>query len=134
MSDDDEIIESLWYSTEGGRNLGKPGIEGGYIQRDEELGNPEEPEDAEARITLECVADEPRHFFVTAQLYGGWLFLTVRRETLPEAEEIYDTLRAELERLAGIMPYEGEGQRDVVIRAARAAEEAAAVERRYADH
>ena len=106
----------------------------GLIQRDEELGDPLEPEDAEARITLEQGRDEAIEFFVTAQLYGGWLFLTVRRETKPTAEAIYDTLRAELERLAVLMPYEGEGQRDVVIRAAAAAAEAAAVEARYVDH
>ncbi|WP_395092255.1 hypothetical protein [Armatimonas sp.] len=134
MNDDDDSIESIWYSTEGGRTLGQLGMESGLIQRDEELGDPLEPEDAEARITLEQGRDEAIEFFVTAQLYGGWLFLTVRRETKPAAEAIYDTLRAELERLARLMPYEGEGQRDVVIRAAAAAAEAAAVEARYADH
>ena len=131
---DDEIVESIWYSTEGGRTIGQLGMESGIILRDEELGNPEEPEDAEARITLEQGRVGNPGFFVTAQLYGGWLFLTVRREAKPDAEAIYDTLHAELERLAGIMPYEGEGQRDVVIRATRAAAEAAAVEARYADY
>jgi multidrug efflux pump subunit AcrA (membrane-fusion protein) len=128
---DDEITESLWYSTEGGRNIGQLGIENGFILRDEEFGDPEEPEDAEARITLEQGRIENPGFFVTAQLYGGWLFVTVSRATLAEAEALYDTLRAELERLAALMPYEGEGQRDVARRAAVAAAEAAAVEARY---
>lgn len=127
---DEENQPSLWYSTEGGRNLGKPGIEGGFIQRDEELGDPMEPEDAEARLTLECTADEPRHFYVTAQLYGGWFFLTVRRETRSDADALYETLRAELERLAALLPYEGE--RDTEVRAAHVIAEAAALESRYA--
>jgi hypothetical protein len=130
--DDDEIAESLWYSTEGGRNIGQLGIESGYILRDEELGDPQEPEDAEARITLEQGRVENPGFFVTAQLYGGWLFLTVRRETQPEAEALYDTLRAELERLSGKMPYEG--QRDAALLANQVAAEAAALERFYAEH
>ena len=135
MNDDDDSMESIWYSTEGGRTVGQLGMESGLILRDEELGDPLEPEDAEARITLEQGRSSMAiEFFVTAQLYGGWLFLTVRRETKPAAEAIYDALRVELERLAGIMPYEGEGQRDVVVRAAAAAAEAAAVEARYADH
>ena len=128
--EDDEFAESLWYSTEGGRNLGRPGIEGGYIQRDEELGDPLEPEDAEARITLEQKGVESPLFYVTAQLYGGWLFLTVCRPTKTEAEAIYTELRAELERLASLLPFEEEP--DIEIRAAQVAAESAALESRFA--
>jgi hypothetical protein len=128
--EDDEFTESLWYSTEGGRNLGRPGIEGGYIQRDEELGDPLEPEDAQARITLEQKGIDDPLFYVTAQLYGGWLFLTVGRKTKTEAEAIYTKLRAELERLASLLPFEEEP--DIEIRATQVATESAALESRFA--
>lgn len=105
---DEESQVGLWYSTNGGRNIDALGPESGYILRDEELGDPEEPEDADARITLEHGRVENPGFFVTAQLYGGWLFLTVRRSTQAEGETLYEALREELETLTALLPYEGE--------------------------
>ena len=105
---DDEPQIGLWYSTNGGRNIDALGPENGYILRDEELGDPEEPEDADARITLEHGRVENPGFFVTAQLYGGWFFVTLRRSTQAEAEALYDALRGELEKLTALLPYEGD--------------------------
>ena len=82
---DDEPQIGLWYSTNGGRNIDALGPENGYILRDEELGDPEEPEDADARITLEHGRVENPGFFVTAQLYGGWFFVTLCRSTQSHA-------------------------------------------------
>lgn len=105
---DDEPQVGLWYSTNGGRNIDALGPESGYILRDEELGDPEEPEDADARITLEHGRVENPGFFVTAQLYGGWFFVTLCRSTQAEGEALYDALRRELENLVALLPYEGD--------------------------
>lgn len=105
--DDDSLI-GLWYSTDGGRTIDKLGPESGYILRDEELGDPEEPEDADARLTLEQGRVENPGFFVTAQLYGGWFFVTVKRSTQADADTLYAELRVALERLAELLPRESD--------------------------
>lgn len=126
---DDESPQRIWYSTNGGRNIDALGPESGYILRDEELGDPEEPEDADARITLEHGRVENPGFFVTAQLYGGWFFVTVHRSTQADVEALYAALRSDLETLAALLPYEGE--RNMESKLATLNQTIAALEARY---
>ncbi len=101
--------EQTWYPYEGGVTIGKPGPLGGHVTRDEEWGDPEEPEDADARLTLEAVAGG---YAVTANLYGGWLQETARFTDEAAALAAHEATREELTRLAALIP--DEEDRDLV--------------------
>ncbi len=107
-----EPTESEWYPYEGGATINQVGGNGGFVLRDEELGDPEDPEGADARLTLEQGRADNPGFFVTAALYG-WMLHTVRRDTAEEASSLYNELHAELTRLAGLLPYEEDGNKRI---------------------
>ena len=86
--------------------MGKRGPANGNVVRDEEWGDAEEPEDADARLTLETLADGG--FAVTANLYGGWLQETARFADEAGAAAAYTRAAGELSRLAGFIPEEDE--------------------------
>ena len=52
-SNEDEDYEPTWYAYEGGATINEVGPERGLIVRDEEFGDPEDDEEADARVTLE---------------------------------------------------------------------------------
>lgn len=105
--------ERAWRPYENGQTVGRRGPEGGTVLRDEELGeDPDSPADPEegavqdARLTLERVVNGDLVY--SATLYG-WLAHThtLPAETLgPEADAAYETMKTELARLAGLLPYE----------------------------
>ena len=96
--------ERSWYPYETGKTLGKRGPAGGRIVRDEEWGDVEEPEDADARITLEQLADGL--YTVTVNLYGGWLQETARFDEEGTAITAYQSACNELAQLADLIPDE----------------------------
>ncbi|MFM7320802.1 MAG: hypothetical protein ACKO5K_04665 [Armatimonadota bacterium] len=98
----DEIARD-WIPTEEGATIGAPGPEGGRVLADSEWADPEDPEDADARLTIES-ADEG--FRVIGQLYGGWFHRIECFPSLAAAETGAEWFRATLERLAGMIPYE----------------------------
>lgn len=108
ITDFSEETDSEWYPYEGGRTVNQLGGQSGYILRDEELGDPEDPEAADARLTLEQGRADNPGFFLTAAFYG-WMVHTTRQETQAVANTTYDAMRAELTRLAGLLPYEEDG-------------------------
>lgn len=110
-----------WYPFENGETIGQRGPEGGRVVSDTEFGDPEDPEDADARLTLE--SDGETYTRTIANLYGGWLYLVVERDATEE-------LRAELERLTALIPMEDD--RDVDAKVRTLFEELGAVEARYA--
>ncbi len=108
MPDEDEG-QYGWYPYEAGGTVGGPGPQGGLVLRDEELGDPEDPEFADARVTLERLNDakggaEP--FAVTAQLYGGWLQHSARYASEGDATAAYEEMLPELENLSDRIPEE----------------------------
>jgi hypothetical protein len=104
---DEEELLGVWYPYEGGSTLGAVGPEGGTLLADEEFGVPDEEEEAHARLTLERSPDAAG-FTVTATLYG-WMYLIRRVPEESTARSDYETLRAELERLSELFPYEEDG-------------------------
>ncbi len=102
----DEIV--AWYPYEDGTTVGQAGPEGGIVLRDEEYGNPDDPEDAHARLTLERAPSDNSGFILTATLYG-WMFVTRPVPDLAQAEGEYSAMRSELEHLATLFPYEEDG-------------------------
>ena len=95
-----------WYPYEAGETMGKRGPAGGRISRDEEWGDSEEPEDADARITLEALPGG--EFAVTVNLYGGWMQETARFSDEAGATAAYARAAEELSRLADFIPDEDE--------------------------
>ncbi|MBC8143445.1 MAG: hypothetical protein H7Y38_18610 [Armatimonadetes bacterium] len=104
--------ERTWQPYEDGATMGQTGLVGGIITRDEELGDPEEPEDADARLTIETVPDG---FAVTANLYGGWLQETARFGSESEAQSAFDAAKSELFHLADLIPDEEDGNIDAAV-------------------
>lgn len=98
--------ERNWYPYESGGTLGKRGPAGGRVLRDEEYGDPEETEEADARVTLESLPDGG--FAVTANLYGGWLQETARFTDEEKASGAYSEAAESLSRLAVLIPDEEE--------------------------
>lgn len=98
--------ERNWYPYESGATTGKRGPAGGRILRDEEWGDADEPEDADARVTLETLTEGG--FAVTANLYGGWLQETARFADEENASQAYTKAMAELSDLAEFIPDEDE--------------------------
>lgn len=115
-----------WYAYEGGVTVGKRGPEGGVVLSDEEWGDPDDPEDADARLTLERGLET---FSVVANLYGGWLYVVAPRADEASAHAAREELRAELERLSALIPMEDE--RDVKGKVQVLLSACAEVESRY---
>jgi hypothetical protein len=109
-----------WYPHEDGETIGQRGPEGGRVVFDEELGDSEDPEDADARLTVE--ADDEGRFRTVANLYGGWLYLIAEGS-------VAAALKPELERLAALVP--DEDDRDVDQKARMLLRELEAMEVRY---
>lgn len=126
-----EEEESVWYPYEQGETISRVGPAGGYVLRDEEWGDPEDPEDADARVTLEQGGAETPGFYITATLYG-WMHHTHRRDTAEEGQAAYETIIAELTRLILLIPYEEDGAAKVAQKARELSEEIAVFERRFA--
>jgi hypothetical protein len=97
---------SEWYAYEGGASVGVRGPEGGRIVLDLELGLREDPEDADARLTLESSAETA--WGVVANLYGGWLYLALEHGSEAEARATFEKLKPELEKVALLIPDEDE--------------------------
>jgi hypothetical protein len=110
----------VWYPHESGATIGRRGPEGGRVVQDLQLGDPNDPEDADARLTLE--SDGEGHARTIANLYGGWLYLVIEQDAM-------QTLQPELERLAALIPWEGE--RDVETRVRALMQEIEALENRF---
>ena len=123
---DDVITE--WHAYEGGTTIGEIGPERGTVLRDEELGDLEDEEAADARITLERGRTANAGYFVTATLYG-WMFHTTSAPDLETAETTYERMQGDLVRLAAMLPYEED--RDVESKARRLASEVTNFESRY---
>jgi hypothetical protein len=117
MQQNDEEYEGEWYPYEEGITINQTGPAGGYVLRDEELGDPEETEDADARLTLEQGRATAPGFYVTATLYG-WMYHTHRTDTAEQGEAAYTETRAELEKMALLIPYEEDGAKNVEKKAA----------------
>lgn len=106
MSDEEEEeYQPEWYPYEKGVTVGDIGPAHGFVLRDEEYGDPEDEEDADARVTLEQGRADNPGFFVTATLYG-WLFHTQRLPDEASGTTAYEETRTELERLTEMLPYE----------------------------
>ena len=120
-------IEYAWYSTDGGRTVGRRGPEGGHIVADAEWGDPDDDEAADARLTIERA--DAGGFVITAQLYGGWLYFSRPTETLDQAEALADRLRDDLTRLSDQIPEEDE--RDIPRKVAALNQAIAEVEAAY---
>jgi hypothetical protein len=105
---DDELIEVDWYPYEGGVTLGQTGPGGGVVRRDEEFGAVDDPEYADARLTLEQEppGSEDLPFTVTATLYGGWMLHVQRFATEEEANDAFEAMQPEVEALADLIPDE----------------------------
>ena len=97
-------LEQTWYPYEAGETMGKRGAAGGQICQDEEWGDSEEPEDADARITLETLHEAG--WAVTVNLYGGWLQETARFSEALLALKSYEAAKSELARLSEFIPDE----------------------------
>lgn len=128
----DEDYSGSWYPYEGGRSIGQAGWEDGIILRDEEMGDPDDPEDADARLTLERVSGENGSggvsFALTCSLYG-FMAQTLSFGEEAAARAAFDAAKPEMERLVSLIPYEEDGAAEVA-RKAQALEEAS---RSFAD-
>ncbi len=118
---DDETTRD-WIATEGGATIGEPGPEGGRVLADSEWADPEDPEDADARLTLE---EDGLGFRSVAVLYGGWYFRSDWFPTRSAADTALETLRMDLERLAALIPYEEDSGIPAKVKALLEAAEAA---------
>jgi hypothetical protein len=119
-----------WYPYEGGRTLGRTGPEEGIVLRDEELGDPDDEEEADARLTLERGRSGEGGFTLVATLYG-WLYHAHRVEAEEKANSFYEQMRGELENLTELLPYEEDGERVIAEKAARLEAETEAFAVRY---
>lgn len=126
----DEEWTPEWYPYEQGETIGEIGPEGGYVLRDIEYGDPEDPEDADARLTVEQGKADAPGFPVTATLYG-WMYHTVRYPTQVAADAGYEAMREELERLRELLPYEEDGPKKIQEKAAALTEAISSFEARF---
>jgi hypothetical protein len=131
--DDPEGSEerAVWYPYAGGSTINTVGGAGGYVLRDEELGDPDDPEEADARLTLEQGRIDAPGFILTATLYG-WLFHSVRYPDESEATAAYDAMRAELTAMSELIPYEEDGPKHITEKADKLGAAIAAFESRFA--
>ena len=131
MDSDDNDFAMEWYPYEEGQTINIIGGSNGYILRDEELGDPEDPEAADARVTLEQGRAENPGFFVSATLYG-WMFHVARFAQDSAGNAAYAAIKEELTTLSALIPYEEDGQKKIQEKAARLTEAVAAFEARFA--
>jgi hypothetical protein len=131
MDDYNGSEEVIWYPYAGGNSINRIGGSAGYILRDEELGDPDDPEEADARLTLEQGRADAPGFVLTATLYG-WLFHTARYPAEAEAVAAYDAMRAELTAMSDLIPYEEDGAKRIAEKADKLATAVAAFESRFA--
>jgi len=107
-----------WLPYDNGRTVGVYGPEGGFVLRDEEFRDPDEPEDADARLTLEqlpvSLAGSGPAFALTATLYSGWLMHPWRVGDEATARAAFDATKPELAALAAMIP--DEDDRDIAAR------------------
>jgi hypothetical protein len=127
---DNDEYKPTWYPYENGTTIGEIGPEGGYVLRDEEYGDPDDDEDADARLTLEQGKADNPGFPLSATLYG-WLFHVVRCDTQSEAEAAYSAMRSELEALRELLPYEEDGPKKIEKKAAILLEAITAFETKF---
>jgi hypothetical protein len=120
----------IWYPYEDGDTINDIGPEGGYVLRDEEYGDPEDPEDADIRLTLEQGKADNPGFFVTANLYGGWLYQVSKHTSEANAVAHYEAAKPEMIRLAEMIPMEDD--RDVQGKVQKLLEAVADFEKRFA--
>ena len=128
---EEDAIEAQWRPYEEGRTINAIGGANGYILRDEEWGDPEDTEAADARVTLEQGRAENPGFFVSAALYG-WMFHTARYAQESAGSAAYSAIREELTNLVALIPYEEDGKKRIEEKAATLMEAIAAFEARFA--
>ena len=126
----DEDEAGVWYPYEDGDTINDIGPEGGYVLRDEEFGDPDDPEDADIRLTLEQGKADNPGFFLTANLYGGWLYQVTKHATEADAAVHYGAAKPELVGLAAMIPMEGD--RDVQGKVQKLVDAVADFEKRFA--
>lgn len=126
----DEDDAGNWYPYEGGDTINDIGPEGGYILRDEEFGDSEDPEDADIRLTLEQGKADNPGFFLTANLYGGWLYQVTKHASEADGIAHYEAAKPELLRLAALIPMDDD--RDVQGKVQKLLEAVAEFEKRFA--
>jgi hypothetical protein len=126
MNEENEEFEPVWYPYEAGVTAGKRGPEGGVVLSDEELGDPEDPEDADARLTLER---SDKGFSLVGNLYGGWLYVVAEVADETDARRNLEELRGDLETLSAAIPMED--SRDVKGKVDALLAACAEVESRY---
>ena len=107
--------QPTWHSYEGGDTLGRRGPEGGTVLSDEELGEDpaappldEEGHVQDARLTLERAPDG--NLIYSATLYGWMAHVHARPADTPGPliEASFTAMKAELARLAALLPYEND--------------------------
>jgi hypothetical protein len=86
--------QSGWYRFDAGSSIGESGSDNGIILRDEEYVEG-------ARITLERDGYTP--FAITCGIYG-WMVHTCFFSTEQEANEAFESMKAELERIIDLIP------------------------------
>lgn len=129
----DPDYEGIWYDYEGGATVGQIGGENGYVLRDEELGDPDDPEAADARITLEQGRVTNPGMLYSVTLYG-WMFQVHKREpatTKEHALEVFDRIKTRLTEMAYLLPYEEDGQKRIEEKAAALMEAITSFESEY---
>ena len=131
MADENEEYGGEWYAYENGETLNDLGPTNGTVLRDEELGEREDEDDTDARLTMEEGRAPATGFFLTATFYG-WMYHTHQVATQAEGEAAYQAMKAELERMALLIPYEEDGAKGAADKAAHLTEAIAAFERRFA--
>lgn len=127
---DEDEDAGIWYPYEDGDTINDVGPEGGYVLRDEEYGDPEDPEDADIRLTLEQGKAEDPGFFLTANLYGGWLYQVTKHTSEADAAARYEAVKPDLIRLAAMIPMEED--RDIPGKVQKLTEAVADFEKRFA--
>ncbi len=127
-----------WYAYEKGVTVGQAGPEGGMVLRDEEYGDANDAEDADARLTLEKTrtndtsaraTTHAKAFTITANLYGGWMLHVAGFDAEADALRAYDAMKQELETLADLIP--DETDRDIDTGMRRLTEAVTAFEERH---
>ena len=111
----DADYDGFWYAYEGGATIGERGSENGYVLCDEELGDPDDPEAADARVTLEQGDVEKPGYFYSIILHP-WLFHVHRQEPADgeaRAREIFEAIKVRLIDLARLLPYEEDGAKGI---------------------
>jgi hypothetical protein len=88
------MIKPAWYPFDDGSSIGTEGSEKGVILCDEEHSKG-------ARITLERDGSAP--FAITCGIYG-WMVHTRFFSNLPEAQQAFDEMKAELGNIMHLIP------------------------------